>query len=157
MTAPARKPATAKSNVVRLPRPRKPRLTPAKVEAEPHPATRPIMDKAATQRVELERQGREALDEISMLDAIDVKAKAAQDALLAKLETEKDEAIRALEKTYANKVAVATDAFDEEGRGRAMLREEYVTVAARAHAALSVNDEGIAAFRNGLTNGAEQS
>jgi hypothetical protein len=150
MTA-ARKPAPAKSNVVKLP---KPRLTPKAVEAATPTATRPMMDRAATQRVELERQGREAIDEIAMLDAVDVKAKEAQAALLAKLDTDRDEAIKAIEKTYANKVAVATDAFDEESRGRAVLRNEYLTVAARCHAALTVDDETIARFKAGLSDGA---
>lgn len=147
--------ATKASNVVRLPRPRKPRLTPRAIKAQEAPATRPMMDRAAAQRVQLELEGREALDEIAMLDAVDVKAMEAQVALLAKLDTDREEAIKAIEKTYANKVAVATDAFDEESRGRAALRGEYLTIAARCHAALTVDDETIARFKAGLSDGAE--
>jgi hypothetical protein len=144
------------TNVVPLRRARKPRLTAKAVEAEPQPATRPIMDRAATQRVQLELDGRTALDEIAMLDAVDVKAREAYEALRTKLGTDREEAIKAVEKTYANKVAVAADAFEEESRGRAVLRNEYLTVAARCHAALSVDDAAIAAYRQGLGDGVEQ-
>lgn len=151
-----RKTAPAKSNVVELPRPKKPRLTPAKVEAATPPATRPIMDIASTMRVELELKAAEARDEIAMIDATQEKAAEAHVATIASYDTERDEAIKRIEKAHANKVAVATGNYDEESKGRAQLRSEYVEIAARCHAALTVDDSAIASYRQGLGDGVGQ-
>lgn len=157
MTTPAkRKPAPAKSNVVKLPRPKKPRLTPKASEAEPVPANRPVTDKAAAYRVDTELAYRTATDEIARLDSIDAANEAAHQAALTALDRAKDEAIKKAEQEHANKVAVAIGARDAEREGIAILRGENIEIAARARAALTVDEARIAAFTEGLTGGADQ-
>lgn len=154
-----RKTAPAKSNVVELPRrkrPPKPKVDAKAMDAATPPATRPIMDIASTMRVELELKAAEARDEIAMIDATQEKAAEAHVATIASYDTERDEAIKRIEKAHANKVAVATGNYDEESRGRAALRGEYVEIAARCHAALTVDDSAIANYRQGLGDGAGQ-
>jgi hypothetical protein len=155
MTTTKRKPAS-KSNVVKLPRPKKPRvpnLTAKMAEAQPLPATRPIMDKASTMRVELELRAAEARDEIAMIDATEAKAEEAHKALIASFDTARDEAIKRIEKAHANNVAVATGNRESEREGMAQLRSEYVEIAARCHAALTVDDAAISAYRAELEQG----